>query len=259
MMVNNSLRILGYETPRGSFAEYCVVKEYMCHKKPSEMNRFAACAFNNIASSWQMLFGWEPHVIQPGEPVLVWGASGSIGSIAIHLIQKHGGKPIAVTSSSVKQEYCKSIGAHEVLNRRDYPHLNGDVNNKKSLMKFMIDVRKAGGGLPKIVFEHTGTDTFNTSIMVCDEGGMVVFCGATSGYETTIDVRRIWISQKRIQGSHYYDSKFTGQIINECKDSAFDNLVTDQKYTLNDIGELTSLMEECSPDRVLNNIIINVD
>lgn len=258
MYVNNNLRILGYETPRGTFAEYCVVKDYMCVHMPGDMHRGAACVFNNVASSWQMLFGWDPHVVQAGDVVLIWGASGSIGSIAVHLVQKHGGIPVAVTSSPSKQSYCKSIGAAHVLDRREYPHLSGDTHDSRSLARFIRDVRKSAGKLPRIVFEHTGSDTMNTSIMTCDKKGMVVLCGATSGYKTTIDVRRVWVPQKRIQGSHYYDQQHTGQIVEECKDSAFNKLVTDDDYTLEDIGEITSLMEECPRDKKLNNIIINI-
>lgn len=56
--------------------------------------------------------------------------------------------------------------------------------------------------LPKIVFEHSGEDTLPTSLFVCDTSGMVVLCGATSGYTGTLDLRHLWLMQKRIQGSH---------------------------------------------------------
>ena len=258
-MINKTLRILGYETPGGTFAELCCVKDYMCHQIPEGMNENAGAAFNNIASSWQMLFGWEPNVVKPGDVVLIWGGSGSIGSVAIHLVQKHGGIPIVVTSSETKRIYCESIGARAVLNRNDYKHLcTDDTSDRRSMIKFISDVRKITGKLPQIVFEHTGANTLPTSITVCDNKGMVVLCGATTGYEVNVDVRKIWVPQKRFQGSHYYDTRHTLKIINECKDSAFDVLTTSNGYTLNDIGELTSQMEECPGDKILNNIIIDV-
>lgn len=259
MIVNGALRILGYETPGGTFAEYCCVKDYMCIPLTNTINKKAATVFNNVVASWQMLFGWEPHVVKPGSVVLIWGASGSIGSIAVHLVRKAGGIPIAVTSSAVKQKYCMEIGAEHVLNRKDYPHLNGVTSDNRSMNRFIRDVRRAGGKLPDIVFEHSGVSTLATSVAVCDKNGMIVLCGATSGYEAVIDVRRIWVQQKRFQGSHYYDTKHTEKIITDCQDSAYDNLVTDNQYTLHDIGELTSQMRECNENRILNNIIINVD
>ena len=55
---------------------------------------------------------------------------------------------------------------------------------------------------PAIVIEHPGADTMPTSIFVCDNNGMVVICGATSSYWTNLDLRFLWLGQKRLQGSH---------------------------------------------------------
>lgn len=52
------------------------------------------------------------------------------------------------------------------------------------------------------MLEHPGGDTLATSLFVCAPGGMVVLCGATTGYLATVDLRHLWIYQKRIQGSH---------------------------------------------------------
>lgn len=54
----------------------------------------------------------------------------------------------------------------------------------------------------RTVIEHPGADTMPTSIFVCDNNGMVVICGATSSYWTNLDLRFLWLGQKRLQGSH---------------------------------------------------------
>ncbi|MGH8934165.1 MAG: hypothetical protein ACRDZO_26875 [Egibacteraceae bacterium] len=59
-----------------------------------------------------------------------------------------------------------------------------------------LDERRA----PRIVFEHLGTDTLPTSIFGCATGGMVVTCG---GRVADLDLRYLWMRQKRLQGSHY--------------------------------------------------------
>jgi crotonyl-CoA carboxylase/reductase len=56
---------------------------------------------------------------------------------------------------------------------------------------------------PRIVFEHPGESTIPTSIFVCDTGGMVVVCAGTTGYNATVDLRYLWMRQKRLQGSHF--------------------------------------------------------
>jgi crotonyl-CoA carboxylase/reductase len=40
-------------------------------------------------------------------------------------------------------------------------------------------------------------------MFVCDTGGMVVICAGTSGYNATVDLRYLWMRQKRVQGSHF--------------------------------------------------------
>ena len=42
-----------------------------------------------------------------------------------------------------------------------------------------------------------------TSIFVCDTGGMVVICAGTTGYNAVVDLRYLWMRQKRFQGSHF--------------------------------------------------------
>jgi crotonyl-CoA carboxylase/reductase len=56
---------------------------------------------------------------------------------------------------------------------------------------------------PNIVFEHPGESTIPTSIFVCDTGGMVVVCAGTTGFNATVDLRYLWMRQKRLQGSHF--------------------------------------------------------
>ena len=67
-----------------------------------------------------------------------------------------------------------------------------------------------------IVFEHPGEDTVPTSVFVCDTGGMVVICAGTTGYNATVDLRYLWMRQKRLQGSHF---------ANDAQSYAFNDLV----------------------------------
>ncbi|MGH2633942.1 MAG: crotonyl-CoA carboxylase/reductase, partial [Tepidiformaceae bacterium] len=69
---------------------------------------------------------------------------------------------------------------------------------------------------PRIVFEHPGQDTVPTSIFVCDTAGMVVICAGTTGYNADVDLRYLWMRQKRLQGSHF---------ANDVQAAAFNDLV----------------------------------
>src|SRR4026208_592459 len=43
-----------------------------------------------LATAYRMLFGHRPHVLRPGHNVLVWGASGGLGSMAVQLCATSG-------------------------------------------------------------------------------------------------------------------------------------------------------------------------
>src|SRR5439155_5403650 len=60
---------------------------------------------------------------------------------------------------------------------------------------------------PKIVFEHPGEATVPTSIFMADNAGMVVICAGTSCYNADVDLRYLWMRQKRFQRSHFANTE----------------------------------------------------
>jgi crotonyl-CoA carboxylase/reductase len=179
-----------------------------------------------------MLFGWPPHVVEPGDVVLVWGGSGGLGSLAIQLVTHAGGRAVAVVGSDEKGEYAKTLGAVGYVNRKDFDHWGVPPAWDSPEWKGWFDGAKAFGKAiwdvlgertnPRIVFEHPGQDTIPTSNFVCDRGGMIVICAGTSGYDTMIDVRYLWFLQKRYQGSHLF---------NDEQAAAFNRMVIDGTVT----------------------------
>ena len=67
-----------------------------------------------------MLFGHPPHAIKPGMNVLVWGASGGIGSMAVQLCKAVGANAIGIISDDEKVPFVENLGAVGVLNRKKY-------------------------------------------------------------------------------------------------------------------------------------------
>ncbi|WP_232832159.1 zinc-binding dehydrogenase [Nocardiopsis sp. FIRDI 009] len=132
---------------------------------------------------------------------------------AIRLTRLFGGIPVAVVSDDAKRDYCLSPGAEGVIHRRDFEHWGRlpDIDDEEGFARWMKGARKFGeefwrrlGGkrTPRIVFEHSGEDTIPTSVSLCDNAGMVVACGGTRGYDADVDLRFLWMRQKRFQGSH---------------------------------------------------------
>lgn len=77
-LLSPSQRIWGYETPDGSFAQFCRVQSRQLMPKPKHLPwEEAACYTLTLATAYRMLFGHSPHTLKPGDYVLVWGASGA--------------------------------------------------------------------------------------------------------------------------------------------------------------------------------------
>jgi crotonyl-CoA carboxylase/reductase len=160
-----------------------------------------------------MLFGHRPHILRPGHNVLVWGASGGLGSFAIQLINTAGANAIGVISDESKREFVLQLGAKGVINRRDFncwgqmPTVNTDeykawFGEVRKFGKAIWDTTGKGNNV-EMVFEHPGEATFPVSLFVVKRGGMVVICAGTTGYNLTMDARYLWMHQKRVQGSHF--------------------------------------------------------
>lgn len=212
--LSSSLQAWGYETNYGAFAQYTVVDDYQCFPKPARLGWAESASYMLCGgTAYRQLMGWQPNTVQPGDPVLIWGGAGALGSMAIQIVRQAGGIPIAVVSSDDKAEHCLRLGAKGVINRNDYKHWGrlADLNDQVAFKSWLDQVRAFGQKFwdvlgqrqnPRIVFEHSGAATIPTSMYLCDQGGMVVTCGATSGFNGDVDMRFLWMRQKRLQGSH---------------------------------------------------------
>ncbi len=213
-MFSPSQRIWGYETPDGSFAQFTRVQAQQLLPRPKHLTwEQSACYTLTLATAYRMLFGHAPHDIKPGQHVLVWGASGGLGSFAVQLAKAAGAHAIGVISDESKRDFVMSMGAKGVINRRDFdcwgqlptvntPEYNAWFNEARRFGKAIWEFTGKGNNVD-IVFEHPGESTFPVSNLVCKKGGMVVICAGTSGFNCTFDVRYTWMHQKRLQGSHF--------------------------------------------------------
>jgi crotonyl-CoA carboxylase/reductase len=96
---------------------------------------------------------------------------------------------------------------------------------------------------PKIVFEHPGMATLPTSIFICDNGGMVVTCAGTTGYNADVDLRYLWMRQKRFQGSHFANTNQCRQF-NEMICSKRIDPALSEVFTFDQIGQCHQMMFE---------------
>jgi NADPH:quinone reductase-like Zn-dependent oxidoreductase len=183
-------KIWGFQTGpvEGSHAELAVVQEAQVVPKPPNLSFEEASSLALVLeTAWRMLM--RRARIRAGDRVLIWGGAGGLGTMAIQICRVAGAEPIPVVGSADKVEVCRALGAEHVIDR--------STNEIASEIK-----RVTGGRGVDVVFEHTGQETWPTSVRVLRRGGTIVTCGATSGYAATTDIRFLWNKQQNHLGSH---------------------------------------------------------
>jgi crotonyl-CoA carboxylase/reductase len=200
-----------------------------------------------------MLMGWPPNVVEKGDVVLVWGAAGGLGSLALQIVREAGGRPVAVVSDASKRQFCMDHGAVGVINRNDFSHWGRMPDTASPAYgEWLKGVRAFGKAIwdvvgervsPRIVFEHPGESTLPTSCFVCATGGMIVICAGTTGYNVTMDLRYHWMRQKRFQGSHLSNDEQAAAITALVDAGRIDTCLS-RVFSFEQIGEAHQLMHE---------------
>ncbi|VXB94439.1 NADPH2:quinone reductase [Pseudomonas sp. 8BK] len=151
----------------GSFAEEVAVPGYNVMPIPASMDFASAAAFG-------MTYGTSMHALkqranlQPGETLLVLGASGGVGLAAVEIGKAMGAKVIAAASSAEKLEVAKAAGADELINYSE--------SNLKDEVK-----RLTGGQGADVIYDPVGGDLFDAAIRSIAWNGRLLVVGFASG------------------------------------------------------------------------------
>ena len=257
-MLPESQSIWGYETNFGAFAEYTKVKLSQLIKKPENISWDIAASFSlTHSTAYRMLISPNGACIRPGQNVLIWGGAGGLGSFAIQLVKLAGANPIPVVSSNEKEEICKSLGAQIVINREKHEFDNFTLDNGEpnylAWRKAKLLIKKLGINDIHVVFEHVGRETLGLSLFLLNRGGAVVTCAASSGYNAVIDLRYLWMSLKRIIGSHfanYYEANNAAKLI-------FNGKVTPLIHSVNSIKSLPEFADKMYANQTYGKIVFS--
>ena len=178
--------IMGFHVD-GFARDVITMPERLVIKAPAGIAmRDLACAPIAFATVEHMLF--DNAKLRPGELILIHAAGSGIGSAAIKMAKAIGCTVITTVGDEAKAEKARALGADHVVNYRTdrFEHVVRKITTKKG-----VDV----------VFEHTGAETFNGSLLSLKRGGRLVTCGATSGSSTTFNLMQLFQQQYKIFGS----------------------------------------------------------
>ncbi|CAL9347345.1 crotonyl-CoA carboxylase/reductase [Saccharothrix sp. NPDC042600] len=207
-MLDPEQRIWGFETNFGGLAEIALVKANQLMPMPDHLSWEEAASPGLVNSTaYRQLVSVNGANMKQGDTVLIWGASGGLGSYATQFALNGGATPICVVSSPEKAEICRKMGAELIIDRsaEGYRFWKDEhEQDPKEWKRLGAKIRELTGGEdPDIVFEHPGRETFGASVFVTKKGGTIVTCASTSGYMHQYDNRYLWMSLKRIIGSHF--------------------------------------------------------
>lgn len=143
----------------GAYAEYIAVPASQIALKPATIDFLQAAALPHVAiSAWRGLF--DAAGLANGQSVLIHGAAGGVGSVAVQLAKMRGAHVIA-TASAANLDYLRSLGADEVIdyNATRFEDVVHDVDVVFDLVGDMGDntqtrswpVLKPGGILASLV------------------------------------------------------------------------------------------------------------
>lgn len=154
---------LGMNTD-GAFAEYIRVPEGWVVPLPNGLNLRECMIIGTAGLTAAIgLYKLEMMGQNPEQgPIIISGASGGVGSMAVGILAKAGYQVIASTGKESVEEFLKNIGASEVVDRE---FANDD--SSRPLMK-----PKWAGGIDTV-----GGNTLATLLKGCKPGGSVASCG----------------------------------------------------------------------------------
>lgn len=179
--------VLGYQSD-GGYAELVRVPAANLIAIPDHLDFVKAAAFPlAFLTAWQMLFARGR--MQPNETVLVLAAGSGVGQAALQLAKAFHARVIATAGSEAKLAKARALGADEVVDHR-----------REDLVKRVRQLTANRG--VDLVVEHVGQATWDRSLRCLARGGRVVTCGATTGFETTLDLRHLFARQLSLLGSY---------------------------------------------------------
>jgi len=159
---------------KGLLAEYAVIPEYALVKTPATLTSIQACTLPVAGlTAWSGLV--ELAKIKPGNTVLTLG-TGGVSIFALQIAKMMGCRVIAITSSAVKAEKLKDLGADIVINYKENPDWH------KAIME-----HTAGKGVDAVL-DVVGGNTFSQCISAIKLNGFVGIVGLLENHLASFNI-----------------------------------------------------------------------
>ncbi|WP_455143609.1 zinc-binding dehydrogenase [Candidatus Hodarchaeum mangrovi] len=182
-------KIIGEHT-RGGYAEYIVVPSENVIKIPDNAIidvKEAAAVPLTFMTAYRMLMTRAK--LKLGEDVLITGIGGGVALAALQIAKLVGSRTFVTSSSNDKLQKAKKYGADFIINYKEQPDYQKEI--WKLTGKRGVD----------IVVDSAGQETWDKNMRCLRKGGRLVTCGATTGYNTSMNLNLLFWKQFDLLGS----------------------------------------------------------
>jgi len=184
-----SRQVWGFQTGPlwGGFAQYTHLPEVNVVKLPDNVSFTVAAAISMVGmTAWHMLVTRAK--IRPGQTILIMGGGSGMGIAGIQIAKLFNCDVIATAGNKEKMDKCIELGADIAVNHRDsdwYKKVR-EITNRQG-----VDV----------IYEHIGKTVFPQELGLLKMGGTLVSTGATTGYDSSIDLRYLFFKGTNLLGA----------------------------------------------------------
>jgi alcohol dehydrogenase len=223
------------ETVDGGRAEFIAVHPSMLLDIPVNVSFEQAAALPlAYGTAYRMMI--TRGQVKQGERVMVLGASGGVGAACVQLARMVGAEVLAFAGSGAKLERLAALGATHVANY-----------NERSFLDTLKDIygkpRINGTGGVDVAVNFTGGDTLPATQKCVKMNGRILCCGATAGFNLSLDARYWWTYEHTMIGSDGWLREDLSTLLGLVADGRLAPLI-DKILPLEQTAEAERLLEE---------------
>ena len=236
----------GVKNLGGALAEYMLADADLVALKPKSISMTEAAALPLVSiTAWEGLI--DRARIQPGQKVLVYGATGGVGSIGVQLAKWAGAKVYALVSSDEKSAIAYRLGADVTINYQ-----------QQSVEEFVAQYTDGQGF--DVVFDTVGDDNLQNAFKAAKPNGTVVSIVSLSSQDLTLlhakglTLHLVYMLIPMLSGvNRAYHSKILSQLAQLVDEGKVRPLMDSKIFN---IAEVAAAHEHAESGRAIGKVVL---